>query len=118
MKQDPVIQNLGGSTSVPDTTQSPAPAQSQRIRIFALNDCDWYAGADLESCIQDYLEMTSAAREDVIENPHELDDEAMDRLVFVDDTGDTTVRRSFREQLDRMIAEGVEFPNFFASTEY
>ncbi len=28
---------------------------STDIRIFAMNDCDWMAGLDLESCIEKYL---------------------------------------------------------------
>jgi hypothetical protein len=57
--------------------------------------------------------------EDVSDNPHELTEEEMDTLQFSDEPGaPAAAKRSFREQLDKLIAEGQTFPCFFASTEY
>jgi len=55
--------------------------------------------------------------------PVELTEEDMDRLIFHDteEDGDLAPEggtRSFREQLAQMIAEGAEFPCFFATTEF
>jgi hypothetical protein len=91
-----------------------------------LNDCEWYAGEDLESCIKYYFEEalgepdTPKNREDYLEEPcEEVPEEAMNRMRFVDDdglVGETT--RTFREQLDHLIANGQQFPMMFATTEY
>jgi len=94
------------------------------IKVFELNDTEWYAGESLEACIDYYFkevlgeEDTPEAREDYLDEPCEVSEEAMNRMQFHDlDGGDETVR-SFREQLDLLIAGGQEFPMMFATTEY
>lgn len=81
-----------------------------------MNETDWMAGVDLESCIQKYLADYAGdfTREQVLDDPDELSDAQMDRFVFADDDGE---KRTFREQLALMVAGGVTFPEFFASTE-
>jgi hypothetical protein len=87
------------------------------MKIFAMNDCDWMAGEDLESCIQKYLAdyAGSQSRDDALDDARELSGKEMDRLKFCDEDG---TKRTFREQLDLMVAAGEQFPTFFASTEY
>ena len=85
------------------------------ISVFAMNEADWMAGAALESCIAEYLQMTGLPRDEALDGPYQLDDEQLDRLVLRDEGGET---RTFREQLQRQIDAGVTFPAFFASTEY
>jgi hypothetical protein len=89
-------------------------------KVFAMNDCDWMAGEDVESCIVAYLEFTGCgdtpgARAEYIDEPHEVSDAVMDGFSFVDD--DRT-KRTFREQLQKLIDDGTKFPVFFASTEF
>lgn len=91
---------------------------SEKIKIFKLNDCDWWAGSDLESVKADYLKTTGETElDDTFDEPYELSDALMERLKFRrDDDNHTEV--TFKEELARQIAEGQEFPCFFASTEY
>lgn len=94
------------------------------VKIFQLNPCDWWAGYDLESVIEEYkLQMDVDDSE--LKNPHEITDLDMQRLKFVD--GDDPINAdgtpggtlSFRDALDQMIAlDPNQFPCFFASTEY
>jgi hypothetical protein len=86
------------------------------MKIFSMNDCDWYVGESLEACKTSYLEVC----EDV-EDAYELTDEELDTTFFYDMDEDENMlgtKRTFREQLAIEIAEGGEFPRFFASTEY
>jgi hypothetical protein len=95
----------------------------QKPTVFQLNEFDWWAGYDLESVKSAFLYETGFD-EGQLDNPHEVADLDMERLKFVD--GDDPINadgtpggtRSFREQLDLMIARGEQFPCFFASTEY
>lgn len=84
------------------------------IRVFQMDDCDWFAGGSLESCIAAACEYNGGDPSDY-SDAHELDDEAMDRLIYTDDDG---ARRTFREQLSAMISSGAQFPTLFATTEY
>ena len=93
------------------------------MKIFKLNDCDWYAAEDMESAIQQIMHDTGNTREDCVDySAHELTDEEMDRLRFMDDReGDPEsagTSRSFREQLALMVERGETFPCPFATTEF
>ena len=86
------------------------------MKVFAMNDCDWWAAETLEAAKAAYLKETGLEEaDDPFDDPHELTPEEMDRLRF--HSKDWAVR-SFQEQLDWMIASGQDFPAFFASTEY
>ena len=91
------------------------------IKVFRLNDCDWYAGRSLEECVVAYAKECGASVEDAKDDDaRELTDAEMERLQFIDGKpGEKdAVKRSFKDQLALMIAEGTEFPAFFASTEF
>jgi hypothetical protein len=91
----------------------------QEIKVWKVNDCDWMAAATAEEATAGHKELGMDCDDDPAE-PSALTEEDMQRLVFQDEdntTGEVT-RRSFREQLDKMIAEGEKFPCFFASTEF
>ena len=98
------------------------------MKIFKLNDCDWYAAEDMESAIQQIMHDTDNAREDCVDSSaHELTDDEMDRLQFIDDRenypmyGDEAAEdglRSAREQLALMIERGDSFPCLFATMEF
>lgn len=88
------------------------------IKIFAMNECDWMAAETVEDALREYKENYSGEE---FENgePIELDDETMERAKYQETDEDESVLEtiSFREKLDRMIREGVQFPAFFATTE-
>ena len=93
------------------------------MKIFKLNDCDWYAAEDMESAINQIMHDTGNAREDCVDSSaHELTDEEMDRLKFVDENENEecnpTTTRTFREQLALMVDHADSFPCPFASTEF
>lgn len=113
----------------------------KKIKIWKMNECDWYASEDLEGAKRAMLETIGPPAEDqteaeffeeYLEDPYELDDAALDTLKFCeeeyDDEDDLDERgepkrkggekRTFREQLAKMIAAGDKFPCYFASTEY
>ncbi len=86
------------------------------VKVFAMNDCDWWAAETLDEAKTAYLDQTGMTEADgPFDDPYELDAKAMDRLRFSDNDGAV---RTFREQLERMLASGQKFPAFFASTEY
>jgi hypothetical protein len=97
------------------------------VKVYHMNDCEWFAGEDLESCIKYYFEEyigeddTPENREEYLNDAEELSEAEMDRLKFTDiegEWGERDKQYTFREALDKMIAEGTEFPCFFASTEF
>lgn len=97
-------------------------ANEQTVKVFQLNDCDWWAGHDLESAIASFKEEMMTT-DDCLRDPHELSSEDMERLKFFD--GDDPVNAdetpggilTFRAALDRLIKRGEKFPCFFATTE-
>ena len=93
------------------------------MKIFKLNDCDWYAADDMESAIKQIMYDTGNICEDCVDSSaHELTDDEIDRLRFIDDReNDEDAEdgsRSFREQLALMVERGDSFPCPFASTEF
>lgn len=91
------------------------------IKIFRMNDCDWWAAEDMESAIIAYLSESGFIRGDV-PDVRELTDDEMDTLQFIPDDPDEDGIEiiTFREMLERMTAPGGMgfFPCGFASTEY
>ena len=90
------------------------------MKIFSMNDCDWVAAETLEEAKAAYLEHTYITNStndehDAFDDPGEITEIQYDKLLFHDEDGKV---RSFREQLQHMIAAGEKFPTFFASTEY
>jgi hypothetical protein len=96
------------------------------MKIYRLNDLEWWMANSLEEAIQTAIKETGAAREDIFTedgSPEPLTDEQLDRLQFVDtnpESGDPSAelgKRSFREQLARELAAGAG-PGIFASSEW
>ena len=89
------------------------------MKVFSMNDCDWWIAETIEDAKRDYLAEVSGLPEDVLEDPCEVSDADMDRLMFVTEPklGIKSERHSFREELSRRVESG-EGSQLFASTEY
>lgn len=90
--------------------------KENQIKVYALNDCDWWAASSLEEAIADWKAETGLT-DDELDDPHELTDAEMDRYKLIDEDN-SEKKETFREALNREIAEGANFPCFFATTEY
>lgn len=87
-----------------------------KIKIFKLNEYDYYAGETLEDCIIHYMKETGLSREEAVDEPYKLHDNVLDFLKFKDeDSGEV---KTFREELEQKIRDEVEFPCLFASAEF
>ncbi len=92
-----------------------------KIKVFRVDDADWWAGEDVESVKAAYLEETGLDAEEAFggDEPWELTGETMDSTTFYDDLSDKEAgSRTFAEQLKQMVDAGCQFPCSFASTEY
>lgn len=89
------------------------------IKIWNMDDCDWYAGRSLDEACALYKEHTGEMPDP--ENVSELSSDDLDRLKFIVDEPNRVAdpkRISFREQLQNLVDAGETFPFYFASTEY
>lgn len=86
------------------------------IRVYRLDDYDWWAGESLAACLK---EARAQCGDDCYpDDPsiqHELSDQTMQIMRFTDEDGE---KRSFADELNRRIAACEEFPQMFASTEF
>lgn len=93
------------------------------LRVFRLNDCDWWIARTLEEAKVSYQgECGPMDDEEAFDEPRELTDEELDRLKFHDrDDRDRVIRktiRTFREELRQQIKADPTTPRMFACTEY
>jgi len=94
------------------------------IKIFRLNDYEWYAGETLQECIDWLMKATKYDKDsdlhfgedDFVDDPSELTEEQMNTLMFYDE--DTDTKMTFRQRLDKLIAEGETFPCPFAGSDW
>lgn len=119
---DQMKQHVPVSVCVKDGSMQVHPIDECRpIKIYKLNGCDWYAAFDMESAIEQACKDTGLDREELIEDPRELEPSELDHLIFVDEEqdGEGEKRRfTFRQQLNNYIINGEKPPFMFASTEY
>ena len=87
------------------------------IQVFMVDDYMWYAAESSEQAIEAAMSDAGCDREDLDEEIYPISEEGMNRLIFVEDDEKET-KKTFRQKLDEMIAEGDKFPCIFASTEY
>jgi hypothetical protein len=112
---------ISGSVSV--AARRGIPAGLPPIHVYKINDCDWFAGADWESCRDLYLKDYGGETELLEDGSRQpLTAEELAAHIFTDNDYiehpiGQPVQRTFREELDRLIAAGTEFPVMFASTE-
>jgi hypothetical protein len=103
--------------------------QAPTIKVFQVSETDWFAAADADSAVIAFKDFYSIDDQKPPLTPTQLEDdwgfdgkavelsaEKMQTMRF-DDTEENK-KRSFAEQLAKMIAEGQNFPCFFASSEY
>lgn len=96
-------------------------AGARRIRVYRMDDMEWWAGESLADCIVEGRRQCGAeCYPDAEEEGYELDDEQMQRLVFIDesDGAEPPVKRTFAEELARRVAAGEEFPQPFAAEDW
>lgn len=90
-----------------------------KIKIFRLNEMEWWAGESLESCVAAAMEVSGLSKEELLDDFDlgEVGAEGMEKLVFLEDD-DAKTEKTFKQKLDEMIAAGEKFPCCFAVTEY
>lgn len=85
------------------------------IKVFKLNEYEWWAGGSWEEVKKCYMDTTGLSEVEAFDDEcHELTPDEMNSLKFY---GEDNSERTFQEELDKEIAEGQEFPCFFAGTE-
>lgn len=101
-------------------------ARVNAIKVFQVTNTDWVAATtakEAKDFLLDQFGFTAEANQDEIDDdfltePHELTPAEMESYKHRGDDGveyDPPI--SFREELERNIAEGIEFPCMFATTE-
>ncbi|HYF35129.1 MAG TPA: hypothetical protein VD994_07575 [Prosthecobacter sp.] len=84
------------------------------MKVFKINDCDWYMANTLDEAVALAIAETGLPRDEAVDDPRELSEEAMNRLQFVNPDGS---KWSFAVELQNRIQAGMK-PGFFATTEY
>lgn len=84
------------------------------MKVFSINDCDWYMANTLEEAILIAMADTGLPRDEATDDPCELTEAQMNKLMFTDDNG---VKRTFAAELQRRIDAGKKC-GMFASTEF
>lgn len=104
---------------LPETPSMTAPLP---WRVFRMNDCEWWVARTLAEAKAHYLEYTGCSEEEAFDDAHELDDESLDRLHYIDvDESERPIkksRRTFRAELAQRVSAGLSKPELFACTEY
>ena len=90
------------------------------MKLYRINEYDWWGGPDLETTLAAYVDGTGQTASEVTdpdEPPREVTEEEMDRLTVRDEDGDDETR-TFREQWEICVGDGSdERPFAFATTE-
>ena len=89
--------------------------------ICMMDDCTWYIGESVEACVEAFRREMVSDYETDDEYPLQLDDDALDTLLFHDTNENEKPvgqARTFREQLAIETAEGGVFPRLFAAMDY
>lgn len=104
-----------------DKNRGGVVAEIPQIKVFRVNDYEWWAGADLESIRLAYKEETGIDpdSDEGFDSPREIGEAGMNKLIhWGDGEPEEGGSRTFQEEIQRMIAAGHKFPCFFAGTEY
>jgi hypothetical protein len=97
-----------------------AGAPAPRIRVYRMDDNEWWAGESLAACVAEGRRQCGADCYPDSDEQHELSDDELQRLIFIDesDGAEPPVKRTFAEQLAREVAEGGAFPRPFAAEDW
>ena len=87
----------------------------KNLKIFKMNQCDWWMDKDLESAKENYPKFVDIPAKYSLENPHKVTEDQLKNLKYHDVELD--VKCSFLEELQRRQSI-TDQPEFFASTEY
>lgn len=90
---------------------------SNEVKVFKVDDYNWMIGYDMDSCINDAVENYGVNKKDAEEEAYALSDNQLNSIKYIDFNGDTTVERTFAEQLQIEIEAGGDFPRLFACSE-
>lgn len=100
-----------------DEVQTPVPGDEWHV--FDMDDHTWIVARTLEEAIRHFVDEWGGEEDDARAYARILTEEELDSHTYLDDPySEGGEERSFRAQLDRLIAEGISKPDFFASTEW
>lgn len=85
------------------------------IRVFKLDDCEWWAGESLVSCLIAAREQAGVECYDDPDEQCEVLQETLEHIKFVDEDGSV---RTMAEELRLQIEAGTTFPCILAATEW
>lgn len=86
------------------------------LKVFRMNDCDWWMDVDLESAKKNYPEFVGVGPADALDNPYEMNKSQLKSYKYVSEDF-FGVEYSFLEELQRRQSISNK-PGFFASTEF
>lgn len=86
------------------------------MKVFQLNDAEYWAGPDIESVTYAYKLLTGLNDDEAFENPHEIPDDQLDCLFLYSDADAQQI--TFRAELERINSLGINEPVFFTTTEW
>jgi len=86
------------------------------IKVFRLNDYEYWAGENLETVKAEYLRQTGVPENEAFDDPEEITPDEMATRPLMDD-GDSTIK-TFADGLAGMLRDGTKVPCYFAGTEY
>jgi hypothetical protein len=89
------------------------------MKVFRVNDCEWYMAETLEQAVDLCAKDCELPADEAAHDPCEVSDADMQRLIFTDDMANPrgSDRRTFAEELARRVAAGAG-PGAFATTEF
>ncbi|WP_313244012.1 hypothetical protein [Stenotrophomonas rhizophila] len=101
-------------------------ASAAEIRIWAVSDCEWFAGAgDAAAILAAYMDHTGLEEDEATSDgqyPRLLTDAELDGMTYTytDEDELPAEQATFRAALERAIANGeaTEAPSLFATTEF
>ena len=86
------------------------------IRVYRMDDMEWWAGESLADCVAEgRRQCGDECYPDDPDEQHELSDEEMQLLTFMDEDGS---KRTFAAELARRIEAGETFPQQFAAEDW
>lgn len=86
---------------------------SNPMKVFKINDYDYYMANSLEEAIQAAMTDSGLSWKEVTDGgAYNISEAGLDKLIFTDDDG---TKRTFREELEQRIAAGTTKAELFAS---